>query len=245
MPSKYNENSYTFDSNQSMEMCTSAVLQMASPFNSIFGNNPSRLNNTGKFAINQIGSKGMNSLESIGDSLAKAKDLSGDAKVAYENLVKIMNDVSQFTAARWEALKQRFLLKTSSNFDSDEVISIMMEDEESKAYIAQRMQEILNEDWAAEREVTIHQLTKQVGMLEMKHNLLLSEVNSKGIHTANKHQYDGLEAKLRNQQELMEKMHRQIELKNQEINMLRTHQSHVLNITAPTKFKNEPDQGKV
>lgn len=48
------------------------------------------------------------------------------------------------------------------------MISVMMDDEESKRYIVERMREVLQDEWAAEREAVIHQLTKQIGMLEVK-----------------------------------------------------------------------------
>jgi triphosphoribosyl-dephospho-CoA synthetase len=90
-----------------------------------------------------------------------------EASLALAHLDSIIEAISQLTAWRWKNLREKFQ-KACRGFTRDEVILVMMDDEESKKYIVQRMREILEEEWAAEREGVIHQLTKQIGMLEMK-----------------------------------------------------------------------------
>ena len=217
------ENSYTFESNQSMEMCSSAAVQVTSPFcvENNNANNGPKLNNTGKFAFSHAG-KSINSIEFNEDRITQLDSISVDAKEAIKKLQHIISDISQLTTSRWEALHQKFVT-TCSNLDSDEIISIMMGDDESQKYIAQRMREILNEDWAAERETTIHQLTKQIGMLEMKHSLFLTQVQTNMANSADKNRMNVLNDILQSKETEIRELKLQSERKDKELAMLKKH----------------------
>jgi len=171
-------NSYTFDSNQSMEMCSSAVQNQIN-FN---GNNQSfqKMNNTGKFALGSV-CKSVPSIDANGVKLPGL--LSEHSKTTLEALNLVINDIYELNQSRWEDLRMKFL-STCNNFDNDEILNIMLDDEESNKYIPERMREILNEEWAAERETTIDKLMKQIGMLEMKNSMLSSQIDSNNSSTS-------------------------------------------------------------
>jgi predicted nucleic acid-binding protein len=178
-----------------------------------------KLNNTGKFAHN-LHSKNGGSVEIADESISKlTSTLSDNAKCTYDIMNNIMGDITEFTNSRWESLRRRFL-NTCSTFDSDEIINIMMDDEESKRYIIQRMREILGEDWAAERETIIHQLTKHIGMLEMKNSMFVNHFETQNSNIAEKNKLRVLQDLFDGKQNQIVKMENTLELKNQEISML-------------------------
>ena len=106
---KLGENSYVYDSNQSMEMCSSANIQQPVNFNAnSIQNSNIRLNNTGKFALQNF-SKSGNSIENSEEPVQKLNPaLSEEAKNALLNLNKTINNIFELTSSRWEDLKVRF-----------------------------------------------------------------------------------------------------------------------------------------
>lgn len=209
-----------------------------------FNTNPmqnQKLNNTGKFALN-FGSKNDGSIEKPDESISKlTSSLSDNAKYAFDAMNKVIADINEFTNSRWEKLRLRFV-NTCCTFDSDEIINIMMDDDESKRYIVQRMKEILGEDWAAERESTIHQLTKQIGMLEMKNNMFVTNFDAQSSNIAEKNKLKILQDLLDGKQNEINSIGKTLELKNQEISMLRKHQIIREEKSNKSKNGNETDQ---
>ena len=110
--------------------------------------------------------------------------------------------------------------------DQDEIIKTMQNDQESSKYISERLNEILHDSWSSEREVTIMELTKQVGVLEMQNKQLESQIRqSTPVSPFNN---TLVKAKLDSQDSEITKLRHELDLKDQEICMVKSYQSHIL-----------------
>lgn len=118
-----------------------------------------------------------------------------------------------------------------------------MDDEESKKYILQRMKEILNEEWAAEREITIDHLTKQIGMLEMKNNMFCSQFDTQSNPISEQNKIKIIQDLLDSKQNEVNSLQKNLSLKDKEISMLRMHQEG--RQKKQNKTKNNLESGKI
>ncbi|CAI2362469.1 unnamed protein product [Moneuplotes crassus] len=207
-------NTYTYDSNQSLGVCSSGTAQNPIRIEDI-PSSGGKLNNTGKFAM-------INPLMEEAE-LKLGRPLLDDAKNVLNAFNKTMGSINDLLCSRWEDLRQKFI-STCNNFQTDEIINIMLDDTESQKYVAQRMEEILSEDWAAEREATINQLTKQIGMLEMKNNLFSSQFDPKNCSISEANKMKVLQDLLDSKHSEVNSLQKNLSIKNKEISMLRAYQ---------------------
>ena len=242
--SKGIENINSYDSNNSIEISGTPDHQIVSPFNIItnIANSTYKLNNTGKFAFGPFNGNKHNSIESSDECADGQTELQYQAKIALSNIDKMIIDINQFYFTRWEILKQN-LLETCDGFQTDDVIKIMMEDEETKKYVTQRMQEILQDQWSSERESAIYQLTKQLGILELKHNSLIAQLNSKVDFQVNRQKLSLMNAKWEALEQQVIQLTHEVDLKNQEIQMMQTFSNSTSNGSSLQKQIDQMNQG--
>ena len=243
--SKGVENTNSYESNHSIEMGGTSDQHVASPFNTItnIASSSYKLNHTGKFAFGPFNWNKPSSIEANNEGFERNIELSNEAKIALNDIDKLISDINQFYYTRWEILRHN-LINTWEGFETDEVIKVMMDDEESKKYVVQRMQEILQDQWSSERETAIYQLTKQLGILELKHSMLITQINNKMNNQSIIQRTALINAKWGALEEQIVQLKKEVELKDQEIRMYQALNTKTPHINSSSKNSELYSSGK-